>query len=94
MNCTECGFETKVIDSRMSLKRYLRRRRECLKCSHRFTTYEAHEKDLIIRDCKICGSPTYKKHRLCYTHYREYQNKKGAQYKKIDTLKIKMKGVK
>jgi len=40
MKCPYCGeTETKVIDSR-SLGEEVRRRRQCLKCSARFTTYE------------------------------------------------------
>ena len=40
MNCPYCGFhDSKVIDSR-EVNDGIRRRRECLKCSSRFTTYE------------------------------------------------------
>jgi len=42
MKCPECGHEEdKVVDSRPSQDgRAIRRRRECLKCGNRFTTYE------------------------------------------------------
>ena len=42
MNCPYCGFkEDKVVDSRAtSGNTAIRRRRECLKCGQRFTTYE------------------------------------------------------
>lgn len=42
MRCTFCHHkETKVIDSRLSNEgQSIRRRRECLKCKRRFTTYE------------------------------------------------------
>ncbi len=42
MKCAFCGYkETKVIDSRLSGEgASIRRRRECLKCDKRFTTYE------------------------------------------------------
>jgi transcriptional repressor NrdR len=42
MTCPFCGFkEDKVIDSRESKEgELIRRRRECLECSRRFTTYE------------------------------------------------------
>jgi transcriptional repressor NrdR len=45
MRCTYCGFlESKVIDSRESKKGIsIRRRRECLSCKRRFTTYEKVE---------------------------------------------------
>jgi transcriptional repressor NrdR len=40
MKCPSCGEpESKVIDSR-SLGSEIRRRRECIKCGERFTTYE------------------------------------------------------
>ena len=42
MKCPFCGYtEDKVIDSRSSNEdRSVRRRRECIKCKRRFTTYE------------------------------------------------------
>ncbi|MFZ1946557.1 MAG: transcriptional regulator NrdR [bacterium] len=42
MRCPACAFEEdKVIDSRSTKEGTVtRRRRECLKCAHRFTTYE------------------------------------------------------
>ena len=44
MNCPYCGYEdSKVIDSRPSEEK-IRRRRECLECSKRFTTYEVIER--------------------------------------------------
>lgn len=45
MHCSKCGsLEDKVIDSRLSKDgRSIRRRRECLQCGHRFTTYEELE---------------------------------------------------
>jgi transcriptional repressor NrdR len=45
MQCPYCDFEdTKVIDSRLSeTKDAVRRRRECLSCEKRFTTYERRE---------------------------------------------------
>ena len=45
MQCPYCDFEdTKVIDSRLSeTKDAIRRRRECLSCGKRFTTYERRE---------------------------------------------------
>jgi len=46
MYCPKCGsLEDKVIDSRLSKDgRSIRRRRECLKCTGRFTTYEEVER--------------------------------------------------
>ncbi|MCL2072135.1 MAG: transcriptional regulator NrdR [Oscillospiraceae bacterium] len=43
MVCPECGFnDSKVVDSRPAETK-IRRRRECLKCMWRFTTYETIE---------------------------------------------------
>src|SRR5271169_4213055 len=45
MHCPFCGrTETKVIDSRLAGEgRQIRRRRECLACAERFTTFESAE---------------------------------------------------
>src|SRR6188768_1056172 len=50
MRCTKCGWqEDKVIDSRASKEgSTIRRRRECLKCGHRFTTYEEIEHEGLV----------------------------------------------
>ena len=48
MICPYCShIETKVVDSRES-ENNVRRRRECEKCSKRFTTYEKVEFDLTV----------------------------------------------
>ncbi len=46
MKCPRCAFEEdKVVDSRTTKEgEAIRRRRECLKCAFRFTTYEYIEK--------------------------------------------------
>lgn len=44
MHCPFCGFDdTKVIDSRSDGSYSVRRRRECLHCQERFTTFETVE---------------------------------------------------
>ncbi len=50
MLCPYCSYnDTKVIDSRETENiGATRRRRECLKCNKRFTTYERIETDLRI----------------------------------------------
>src|SRR4030095_6314124 len=55
MYCSKCGsLEDKVIDSRLSKDgRSIRRRRECLACNFRYTTYEEIERSelrLLKRD--------------------------------------------
>jgi transcriptional repressor NrdR len=53
MRCPKCGHQDdKVIDSRASREgSTIRRRRQCLKCGHRFTTYEEieHEGLMVIK---------------------------------------------
>lgn len=46
MYCSKCGdLEDRVVDSRLSKDgRSIRRRRECVKCGHRYTTYEEIER--------------------------------------------------
>ena len=50
MKCPSCGyFDSKVIDSRPSADgSNIRRRRECLECQHRFTTFETVEETQIF----------------------------------------------
>lgn len=50
MRCPFCGHdETKVVDSRMSESQdAIRRRRECLSCTQRFTTYERREETPLM----------------------------------------------
>jgi transcriptional repressor NrdR len=49
VRCPACGFEEdKVVDSRSTREgRAIRRRRECLSCGRRFTTYEYVERASI-----------------------------------------------
>lgn len=50
MRCPKCGaVEDRVVDSRSSREGgTIRRRRECLSCAHRFTTYEEIEKQTLL----------------------------------------------
>ncbi len=50
MRCPKCGcVEDKVIDSRTSREgATIRRRRECLECHYRFTTYEIVEQPILM----------------------------------------------
>lgn len=49
MKCIFCGnSESKVVDSRYLKDTSIRRRRECLKCGKRFTTYETVEKNPMV----------------------------------------------
>ncbi|MCK4310352.1 MAG: transcriptional repressor NrdR [Methanomicrobia archaeon] len=50
MKCPYCSYgETKVVDSRESENgSFVRRRRECIKCGKRFTTYERMERSFVV----------------------------------------------
>jgi len=57
MKCPFCGYsEDRVVDSRSSSENdSIRRRRECLKCQRRFTTYE-HIEEIPLMVVKKDGS--------------------------------------
>ena len=49
MRCIFCGNnESKVVDSRYLKNTSIRRRRECVRCSKRFTTYETIETSPMV----------------------------------------------
>lgn len=66
MKCPGCGFtESKVIDSRPISDGYsIRRRRECLACQKRFTTFETIESVQIIVVKKNGGKELFNKQKL------------------------------
>ena len=67
MKCPYCGFvESKVIDSRPTDENErIRRRRECIQCGKRFTTYEAIEDVPIIVVKKDCSREAFDRGKLC-----------------------------
>ncbi len=66
MRCPYCGFqESKVIDSRPAEEgATIRRRRECLSCQKRFTTYEIMERTPLIVIKKDGSRQTFDKSKL------------------------------
>ena len=49
MKCPFCKHtKTKVTDKRLNLDNEVRRRRECLGCRKRFTTYEIYSENLQV----------------------------------------------
>ena len=66
MKCPFCGYEeSKVIDSRPTDEgQRIRRRRECLKCGKRFTTYEIIESLPIIVIKKDKSRETFDRNKL------------------------------
>lgn len=66
MRCPSCGFpESKVVDSRPSDDgATIRRRRECLDCKHRFTTYERLGDSPLLVTKSDGSSETYDRNKL------------------------------
>jgi transcriptional repressor NrdR len=66
MRCPFCGHdETKVVDSRTSESQdAIRRRRECLSCSERFTTYERREETPLMVVKKDCTAEPFDRGKL------------------------------
>ena len=66
MRCPSCGYaESKVIDSRpVTEANSIRRRRECLNCQKRFTTFETIESVQIIVIKKSGGKELFDKQKL------------------------------
>jgi len=66
MRCPFCGYsESKVVDSRPAEEgATIRRRRECLSCAKRFTTYEAMERLPLIVVKKDGSRQTFDKQKL------------------------------
>ena len=66
MQCPSCNHpEERVVDSRTSRGgRATRRRRECLACEHRFTTYEQVEEAPLLIQKKGGGNETYDRGKL------------------------------
>ena len=66
MKCPFCGYEeSKVIDSRPTDEgQRIRRRRECLQCQRRFTTYEVVESLPIIVIKKDKSRETFNREKL------------------------------
>lgn len=66
MRCPYCGYiESKVIDSRPTDEgERIRRRRECLKCAKRFTTYEIIESVPVVVIKKDKSRETFDRNKL------------------------------
>ncbi len=66
MRCPACGHEEdKVVDSRATKENSaVRRRRECLKCGHRFTTYEYIEHTPVMVVKKDGKREPYKREKI------------------------------
>lgn len=82
MLCPSCGSDSKVYDSRPN-HRSIWRRRECLACKFRWSTFEVvHESGMApypMCTVKGCFLPKYQnsvhKYGRCKKHQRQHQNK-------------------
>lgn len=66
MRCPKCGCEeSKVVDSRPSESNdAIRRRRECIRCGFRFTTYERREETPLLVVKKDGSKETFDRQKL------------------------------
>lgn len=66
MKCPYCGYmESKVVDSRPTSEgEAIRRRRECIKCENRFTTYENIEEIPIMLVKKDGTRESYNRNKI------------------------------
>ena len=77
MKCPFCGYEeSKVIDSRPTDEgERIRRRRECLECGKRFTTYEMIESLPIVVIKKDGSRETFDRQKLLTGMLRAYEKR-------------------
>ena len=77
MKCPYCGYsESKVIDSRPADEgSSIRRRRECLSCSKRFTTYETVESLPIVVVKKDGRRQTFDRNKILNSMVRAFDKR-------------------
>ncbi|KAA3637453.1 MAG: transcriptional repressor NrdR [Calditrichaeota bacterium] len=87
MKCPNCGHEEdKVVDSRPSQDNSaIRRRRECLKCHERFTTYEYVEQGTLTVVKTDNTREPYDPYKLLYG-IKLACNKRPVSIKEIETM--------
>ncbi len=89
MKCPSCGHpESKVIDSRPSNDGdFIRRRRECLKCQKRFTTYETIETVPIIVVKKDGSRESFDRNKLLRSIIRACDKRQITQEQMMQCVK-------
>lgn len=87
MKCSKCLHpDTKVIESREAGETYaMRRRRECLKCKQRFTTYERVEKPNLLVIKKDNSRELFDRDKLANGIYKALE-KRPVQARKIEEM--------
>ena len=75
MHCPFCNYDdTKVVDSRLTADNLqVRRRRECLRCNSRFSTYETIELNLPRVVKKDNAREAFNLDTVSYTHLRAHE---------------------
>ena len=78
MKCPYCGYsESKVVDSRPAEEgATIRRRRECLNCQKRFTTYEIMERVPLVVEKKDGSRQTFDKQKLIQSMLRACEKRR------------------
>lgn len=85
MKCPYCGYDdNKVLDSR-SVDDRIRRRRECLSCARRFTTYESIEHAPLIVIKKDMTREEFSRDKLL-TSFRRACIKRDVPYSVLEKL--------
>ena len=78
MKCPHCGcLESKVIDSRQNIEsNNIRRRRECMACQRRFTTYEIVESLPIIVVKRNGSRQSFDRNKILNSMIRAFDKRK------------------
>ena len=88
MRCPYCLYDdTKVLETRETAEDTTRRRRECLKCQKRFTTYEAMELDDVLVLKKDGRKESFDKLKIINS-IRMASRKRPVSEKAIETIAI------
>lgn len=86
MRCPTCGYpDSKVIDSRPTEEGSIRRRRECLRCKRRFTTYEIFDAVPIMVTKKDGSQEMFDKNKI-YSGVVKSCYKRPVTKEQIDAL--------
>ena len=76
MKCPFCGHtESKVVDSRPTEDGSIRRRRECLECTRRFTTYEKVESMPVIVIKRDGSRETFSREKVLNAMLRAFEKR-------------------
>lgn len=86
MRCPNCGYDdSKVIDSRPTENR-IRRRRECLQCRERFTTYEEIENTPLMVTKRDGSVEEFKRDKLLKSIVRAAANRPNVDTKAANDM--------